>query len=105
MEIGHNVMHGQYDWTRDPALSSQRFEWDTLAPAANWRHSHNYIHHTYTNVLGRDRDIVYGILRIDPEQNWHPYYLGIPVYATLLAIFFQWGVILHDVVIESLVTG
>src|SRR5438067_234525 len=28
MEIGHNVLHGQYDWTRDPALNSQRFEWD-----------------------------------------------------------------------------
>jgi fatty acid desaturase len=23
MEIGHNVMHGQYDWTGDPALNSQ----------------------------------------------------------------------------------
>src|SRR5690349_18636807 len=22
MEIGHNVMHGQYDWMGDPALSS-----------------------------------------------------------------------------------
>src|SRR3954471_19541643 len=21
MEIGHNVMHGQYDWMQDPALS------------------------------------------------------------------------------------
>ena len=105
MEIGHNVMHGQYDWTRDPALSSQRFEWDTLAPAANWRHSHNYIHHTYTNVHGQDRDIGYGILRIDPEQNWHPYYLGNPVYATLLAIFFQWGVMLHDLEIEKIVSG
>ena len=28
MEIGHNVMHGQYDWTNDPALDSKRFEWD-----------------------------------------------------------------------------
>src|SRR4051794_22927901 len=32
MEIGHNVMHGQYDWTRDPALSSKTFEWDTACP-------------------------------------------------------------------------
>src|SRR6478735_9604015 len=22
MEIGHNVMHGQYDWTNDPAVDS-----------------------------------------------------------------------------------
>src|SRR5579875_930030 len=24
MEIGHNVMHGQYDWCNDPALDSKR---------------------------------------------------------------------------------
>ena len=29
MEIGHNVMHGQYDWMLDPALNSKMFEWDT----------------------------------------------------------------------------
>jgi fatty acid desaturase len=105
MEIGHNVMHGQYDWTRDPALSSQKFEWDTVAPAANWRHSHNYIHHTYTNILDKDRDIGYGVLRIDPEQKWHPYYLGNPVYAALLAVFFQWGVMLHDLEFDRIVKG
>ncbi|GAA2995649.1 fatty acid desaturase family protein [Actinokineospora diospyrosa] len=105
MEIGHNVMHGQYDWMRDPALNSRTFEWDTVAPAANWKHSHNYVHHTFTNVLGKDRDIGYGILRIDPEQRWHPYYLGNPVYAFLLMVFFQWGVMLHDLEVERLVSG
>ncbi|NKQ57005.1 acyl-CoA desaturase [Amycolatopsis sp. K13G38] len=105
MEIGHNVMHGQYDWTRIPELSSQRFEWDTVAPAENWRHSHNYIHHTYTNILDKDRDIGYGILRIDPAQKWHPYYLGNPVYATLLAFIFQWGVMLHDLEFDRIVRG
>ena len=105
MEIGHNVMHGQYDWMRDPALNSRMFEWDTVAPAENWKHSHNYVHHTYTNILGKDRDIGYGILRLDPEQKWNPYYLGNPVYATLLAIFFQWGVMLHDLEIEKVSSG
>src|ERR1700734_1085056 len=33
MEIGHNVLHGQYDWTNDPALSSTDFEWDSSCPA------------------------------------------------------------------------
>jgi hypothetical protein len=28
MEVGHNVMHGQYDWTGDPALDSRAYEWD-----------------------------------------------------------------------------
>ena len=105
MEIGHNVMHGQYDWTRDPALNSGTFEWDNVAPGANWRHSHNYIHHTYTNILDKDRDIGYGILRIDPAQPWHPYYLGNPLYATALAFFFQWGVMLHDLEFDRIVAG
>ncbi|HEY3691429.1 MAG TPA: acyl-CoA desaturase [Pseudonocardiaceae bacterium] len=104
-EIGHNVMHGQYDWTRIPELSSQRFEWDTVAPAENWRHSHNYIHHTFTNIVDKDRDVGYGVLRMDTAQKWHPYYLGNPVYATLLALFFQWGVMLHDLEIERVVKG
>jgi linoleoyl-CoA desaturase len=105
MEIGHNVMHGQYDWMRDPALNSKMFEWDTVCPSENWRHSHNYIHHTFTNVLDEDRDIGYGILRIDPAQKWHPYYLGNPVYAFLLMVLFQWGVALHDMETERLISG
>ena len=92
MEIGHNVMHGQYDWMRDPALNSKMFEWDTACPADQWRHSHNYMHHTYTNILDKDRDIGYGILRMDETQKWNPYYLGNPVYAFLLMTFFQYGV-------------
>ncbi len=105
MEIGHNVMHGQYDWTGDPTLSGKEFEWDTACPADQWRHSHNYMHHTFTNIVGKDRDVGYGILRMSEEQEWEPYYLGNPVYATLLALFFQYGVALHDLEIEQVRTG
>ncbi len=97
MEIGHNVMHGQYDWMGDPALSSRNFEWDTACPADQWRHSHNYMHHTYTNIVGLDRDIGYGILRMSEDQKWRPYFLGNPVYAFLLMVLFQYGVALHEV--------
>ena len=105
MEIGHNVMHGQYDWMGDPALNSRMYEWDTVCPSEQWKYSHNYIHHTYTNILGKDRDVGYGILRMDEEQKWRPYYLGNPVYAFLLMIFFQWGVALHDFEVENIVAG
>src|SRR5436305_1558669 len=76
MEIGHNVMHGQYDWMRDPNLNSKRFEWDSACPGDQWRHSHNYMHHTHTNVLGKDRDIGYGVLRMSEEQPWRQRDLG-----------------------------
>jgi fatty acid desaturase len=105
MEIGHNVMHGQYDWTRDPALDSHEFEWDTACPGDQWRHSHNYMHHTHTNVLGKDRDIGYGILRMSEDQPWRKRDLGNPVYATLLALLFQWGVAVHDLEVERIEAG
>ncbi len=105
MEIGHNVMHGQYDWMNDPALSGKQFEWDNACPADQWRHSHNYMHHTHTNIVGKDRDIGYGVLRMSEDQTWKPYYLGNPVYATLLALFFQYGVALHDLETERLASG
>jgi NADPH-dependent stearoyl-CoA 9-desaturase len=105
MEIGHNVMHGQYDWMGDPHLSSRVYEWDNVCPSAQWKYSHNYIHHTFTNILGKDRDIGYGVLRMDEDQEWHPYYLGNPVYAFLLMIFFEWGVAMHDLEVENIVRG
>jgi len=105
MEIGHNVMHGQYDWMRDPNMNSRMFEWDTVCPAEQWKHSHNYMHHTYTNILGKDRDIGYGILRMEEQQKWNPYYLGNPAWAFLLMVLFEWGVMLHDLEVERVVGG
>ena len=105
MEIGHNVMHGQYDWMGDPHLNSRIYDWDNVCPGEQWKYSHNYIHHTYTNILGKDRDIGYGILRMDEDQKWHPYYLGNPVYALLLMVFFEWGVAMHDLEVENIVEG
>ena len=105
MEIGHNVMHGQYDWLGDPGLNSRMYEWDNVTPSSQWKYSHNYIHHTYTNIVGKDRDIGYGILRMDADQKWHPYYLGNPLYAFLLMIGFEWGVAMHDLEVENIVAG
>jgi NADPH-dependent stearoyl-CoA 9-desaturase len=105
MEIGHNVMHGQYDWLGDPQFNSRMFDWDTMAPGDNWKYGHNYLHHTFTNILGKDRDIGYGILRMDEDQEWRPYYLGNPVYAAALMLFFEWGVALHDLEADELFAG
>ncbi|NYI42956.1 linoleoyl-CoA desaturase [Nocardioides aromaticivorans] len=105
MEIGHNVMHGQWDWMNDPEIHSSTWEWDTGQPAEQWKHSHNYIHHQFTNVLGYDNDIGYGVLRMAREQKWHPVNLGQPVYNALLAGLFQWGVALHDLDLEAIRKG
>ncbi|MES2720589.1 MAG: acyl-CoA desaturase [Pseudomonadota bacterium] len=105
MELGHNVMHGQYDFMQDPRFSGQTFEWDTWCTADNWRYSHNFMHHTYTNVLGKDHDIGYGVLRIFPEQKWEPRFLANPVLAVLLAVFFENLLALQTLELEKLISG
>ncbi|ALE74284.1 fatty acid desaturase [Pseudonocardia sp. EC080610-09] len=102
MEIGHNVMHGQWDWMNDPEIHSSTWEWDNVCPAEQWRHSHNYLHHTYTNVIGKDKDVGYEILRVRADQPWHPVYLGQPVWNVLLMLLFEHGVSLHDLDVEGL---
>ncbi|WP_226351492.1 MULTISPECIES: acyl-CoA desaturase [unclassified Pseudonocardia] len=103
MEIGHNVMHGQWDWMNDPEIHSSTWEWDNVCPAEQWRHSHNYLHHTYTNVIGKDKDVGYEILRVRADQPWHPAYLGQPFWNVLLMLLFEHGVSLHDLDVEGLI--
>ncbi|MCW3027804.1 MAG: fatty acid desaturase [Solirubrobacterales bacterium] len=105
MEIGHNVMHGQWDWMNDPDINSRNWDWDTASPADAWRHSHNYEHHTYTNIRGKDRDLGYEIMRIDPHQRWHPIYMLQPLYNLVLMGFFEWGVALHDLNFDAIRSG
>lgn len=96
MELAHNVMHGQYDWMRDPALDGKTYEWDIAGTSDNWRKTHNYSHHTWTNVRGMDDDVGYGLLRLFPEQRWKPFYLAQPVVAVVFAILFEWGIAIQD---------
>ena len=53
MELGHNVMHGQFDWLNDPSLNGANYDWDTMSTGDDWKYTHNYIHHTYTNIVGK----------------------------------------------------
>jgi fatty acid desaturase len=105
MEIGHNVLHGQWDWMNHPVINSRAWDWDTASTAEAWRHSHNYIHHTYTNILGKDHDLGYEIMRIDPHQPWNPVYLLQPFYNILLSLLFEWGVAVHDLDFTAIRAG
>jgi linoleoyl-CoA desaturase len=96
MEIGHNVMHGQWDWMRDPKIHSTAWEWDNASPSSQWKHSHNEIHHTFTNVLGRDNDLGYGILRVDEDQRWSLFYLFQPIWHVGNALLFEYSIAAYD---------
>ncbi len=73
MEIGHNVMHGQWDWMNDPEIHSSTWEWDMSGASKHWRYTHNFMHHKYTNILGMDDDVGYGMLRVTRDQRWKPF--------------------------------
>ena len=105
MEIGHNVMHGQWDWMNDPQIHSSTWDWDTASTAEAWKHSHNYVHHTYTNIRGKDKDLGYEIMRIDPHQKWHPVYLLQPLYNLVLMALLRVGRRLHDLDFEAIRKG
>ena len=79
MEIGHNVLHGQWDWMRDPKIHSSTWDWDHSSPPEQWKRAHNETHHKYTNIVGKDNDLGYGIMRVDEEQPWQPRHLAQPV--------------------------
>ncbi|OBA93236.1 fatty acid desaturase [Mycobacteriaceae bacterium 1482268.1] len=105
MEIGHNVMHGQWDWMRDNKIHSTTWEWDSASPSEMWKHSHNELHHTYTNVLGKDQDLGYGIMRVDEDQRWKAFYLAQPLTNLVNACIFQYGIAGYDLQIGRFLKG
>lgn len=70
-------------------------EWDNTCPSVQWKHSHNFVHHKFTNVVGMDDDVGYGILRVTATRNGRRGTLGNPIYNFLLGTFFEVGVALH----------
>jgi linoleoyl-CoA desaturase len=96
MEIGHNVLHGQWDWMRDPKIHSSTWEWDHVTPAAQWKKAHNDTHHRFTNILGKDNDLGYGIMRVDESQEWKPRYLVQPAWNFVTACIFEYGIAMFD---------
>ena len=96
MELGHNISHGQWDWMNDPEIHSTTWEWDMVGPSSQWRYSHNYRHHVFSNVVGMDDDLGFGVMRVTRDQEWKPEHLFQPLRNILLAATFEWGIALHD---------
>jgi linoleoyl-CoA desaturase len=105
MEIGHNVMHGQWDWMNDPEIHSSSWEWDQLGAAKHWRFTHNFQHHKYTNILGMDDDVGFGMLRVTRDQRWKKFNTANLLWNTMLAMGFEWGVAVQHLEIGRIVKG
>ena len=96
MEIGHTVLHGQWDWMRDPRIHSSTWEWDHASAPEQWTRAHNDRHHANTNVVGTDNDLGYGIMRVDEAQDWHPRHLVQPLLNLVNACIFEYGIAMYD---------
>jgi fatty acid desaturase len=105
MEIGHNVMHAQWDWMKDSDIQSNTWEWDMYGASDRWMNSHNVIHHTWTNVMEKDLDLGYGILRVTPLQKWRPFYLLQPMFFLLQMMFFAGAIALHERDFDDIAKG
>lgn len=105
MEISHNVMHGQWDWMNDPEIHSTGWEWDMAGASKHWRFTHNFAHHKFTNILGMDDDVGYGVLRVTRDTPWKRFNLLNLFINAMLAIGFEWGVGLQHLELGKIFKG
>lgn len=87
IEIGHNVLHGQYDYFPEiPQFHAHNFKWKAPVDEEGWRREHNGLHHVHTNVFEMDPDLNHGILRTNELTPWNKRHLfQVPLY--LLAAY------------------
>lgn len=70
-ELGHNVLHGSYDdLPGNGQYHSERYDWDFNVDTAQWKVMHHEGHHPYTNIVGKDHDLGYSVLRGQAAQDW-----------------------------------
>ncbi|MCT1433966.1 fatty acid desaturase family protein [Dietzia maris] len=102
MEIGHNVLHGQWDWMNDPEIHSTSWEWDQVGNSSDWKRTHNYMHHKFTNIVGLDDDVGFGVLRVTRDIPWEPKFSANLLTNTVLMMGFEWGIGLQGVKLNAL---
>jgi linoleoyl-CoA desaturase len=81
---------------RDPKIHSTTWEWDNAATSEGWKKSHNEEHHTYTNIVGMDNDLGWGLVRVDEEQEWNPRCLIQPALNFVNMLIFEYGIAAYD---------
>ncbi|HEX5372592.1 MAG TPA: acyl-CoA desaturase [Aquabacterium sp.] len=92
IEIGHNVLHGQYDsFPEIPQFHSRNFKWKAPVDEEGWRREHNGLHHVHTNVFEKDPDLNHGILRMNDQVPWNNYHRWqVPMY-----LFIAYPIVLY----------
>lgn len=91
--VGFNIMHDGAHESYSKSRKVNRVMGFTLNLIGGsqmlWRHKHNILHHTYTNIAALDDDLNSdGLLRLSPSQKWRPWHrfqhwYALPVYSLL----------------------
>ncbi len=70
-ELGHNILHGSYDdLPGNGRYHSDRYDWDFNVDPTQWKVMHHEGHHPNTNIVGKDHDLGYSVLRGQAAQDW-----------------------------------
>ena len=72
MELGHNVMHGQFDWMNDPSLNGATYDWDTISTGDDWKYTHNYIHDPFRQYWYKYGEYSCAYISSHPQSTWYP---------------------------------
>lgn len=85
LNIMHDGNHGSYSGSRK-INRIMGFALDLIGGSSLvWRHKHNILHHTYTNIHEVDEDLhTSGFLRLSPNQSRRPWHRFQNLYAFLL---------------------
>jgi len=99
--VGFNIMH---DGAHGSYSKSKKVNWmmgftlDLIGGSHMfWRHKHNILHHTYTNINELDDDIsISGLLRFSPAQKrqpWHRFqhWYAFPLYGFMTLLWVSYG--------------
>ena len=93
--IGHDANHGGYS-SNQGVNKILGITYDVIGVSSYlWRYRHNFLHHTYTNVLGHDVEIHGdGLVRMTPyiEHKWHHQFQHIFISFIYPIIPFYWAV-------------
>ncbi len=95
-EIGHSALHGVWDGLKGAEpWDSKKFKWATPVDEDSWKKEHNILHHQYTNIVGSDPDLNYGVLRVTEKTRWIPYHLIQASQFFWTAPIFIWMIAVH----------
>ncbi|GAA3965720.1 hypothetical protein GCM10022231_28130 [Gordonia caeni] len=76
-ELGHNIIHGSYDHLPgNGEYHSDRYHWDFNVDVDHWKVMHHVGHHPNTNIVGKDHDLGYSIMRGSAGQDWFGHHVA-----------------------------